>query len=641
MTHAANRPVRRVERDLQAVGRLAQAVLDSEGADALLQEIAEAAKRLVAAKVAMVVTIGGDPEAITLRALAGVSGGPLEVGTTRPLAGTTIADLVRTGSVVVKRGVDEVSAAARPIMEAYQVGPVLGLPIASEGVTRGVLIVGKAIDAVPFRQPDIQLIATFAHQAASAIHLGELRRREAQLTAAAERDRIARDLHDGVVQSLYGLGIGLRTSIARSPEAALLPIVEDAIGGLDDAIGAIRAYIAQLEVKAPHSKNVPTPAPEPPTAANEDPMPRDVIGALGSLAEASVADTSVADVLAQLVSGVLERSDAAYCVLGTLTEDGSFLVIRAVAGAPVPGRHVGAVVPLAETLAAEAIRRGRPVVVSIPEQSSPEMRARIERLRMGPVVSVPMTVRGSVFGGLAVGRRPGSQPFARGEVSMIEAHAVHAAIALEFDRVRGELRRGVLIEERRRVGAELHERVIQTLFSSGLTLQSLEGATRDAPTQATLRSAVDSIDGAILDLRRYVFDLRPPTGAVRQLDHALHALAADLAANTTLDVSVDIDPAVSGMVAGSDAEILQIAREAASNVVRHANARHCLVRLVQENGKVVLEIKDDGRGISVSSINSGHGLRNMRTRAAALGAVLVTRRNPPRGTVVRLTVPSR
>jgi len=95
------------------------------------------------------------------------------------------------------------------------------------------------------------------------------------------------------------------------------------------------------------------------------------------------------------------------------------------------------------------------------------------------------------------------------------------------------------------------------------------------------------------------------------------------------------------MVAGSDAEILQIAREAASNVVRHANARHCLVKLVKENGKLVLEVADDGRGMPVSSMSAGHGLRNMRARASALGALLVIRRNRPRGTVVQLTVPSR
>jgi len=222
---------------------------------------------------------------------------------------------------------------------------------------------------------------------------------------------------------------------------------------------------------------------------------------------------------------------------------------------------------------------------------------------------------------------------------MIEAHAVQAAIAFEFDRVREELRRAVVIKERRRVGTDLHGRVIQMLFSVGLTLQSLEGTTRDAAMQATLRSAVDSIDRAIRDLRRYVFDLGPSLAVDRRLDDELRALATDLVADTALELTVDIDPAVAGMVADAAGDILQVAREAVSNVVQHAEARQCVVSLLPKNGHVVLEVADDGRGVGDISGGAGHGLRNMRTRAAARGARVHIDANRPRGTVVRMTVP--
>jgi len=641
VTESQKRPARRVERDLQAVGAVAQAVLDSDNSDALLSEIAHAARTLVAAKVAMVITIAGEPEVVTIRALVGVSGGPLAVGSAAPLAGTAIADLVRIGSIMVRRGAHEAPAASRSIMDAYQVGPVVGVPLSSDRVTRGALFVGKATGAAPFRQADIQLIATFAHQAASAIHLSELRAAEATLTVGAEHDRIARDLHDGVVQSLYGLGMSLRASITRSAEPAVVPIVHDALDRLDEAIAAVRKYIAQLELTSASSQAsaAARSSLEPPTPPNDDRLPRDVIGALGSLAEASLAGRSLASVLGQIVTGVVGRTGAAFCVLGTVTEDGRELEIRAVAGPAVPGRNVGDLVPLDETLAAVAIRRGRPIVVTSPEQAGPGMREPMRRMGMGPVVAVPMSVRGRAFGGLAVGRQPGSRRFSRHEVNMIEAHAVQAAIALEFDRVREELRRGVVIEERRRVGTDLHDRVIQMLFGIGLTLQSLEGTTRDGPTQATLRTAVDSIDRAIRDLRRYVFDSGPSLAVDRRLDDELRALVADLVAATTLDLTVDIDPAVSGMVADSAGDILQIASEGVSNVVRHANANHCLVRLLLRNGEAVLQIADDGSGVSSISTSRGHGLRNMRTRAAALGGRLDIRGNHPRGTVVELAVP--
>jgi signal transduction histidine kinase len=115
-------------------------------------------------------------------------------------------------------------------------------------------------------------------------------------------------------------------------------------------------------------------------------------------------------------------------------------------------------------------------------------------------------------------------------------------------------------------------------------------------------------------------------------------MVADVAAPTNLRLTVDIDASVSGMVDGCAVEILQIAREALSNVVRHAQASQCLLRLHSKNGCVVLEVADDGVGIP-TSFDLGHGLRNIRTRAAASGARVEVRPNHPKGTIVQLTVP--
>jgi len=93
------------------------------------------------------------------------------------------------------------------------------------------------------------------------------------------------------------------------------------------------------------------------------------------------------------------------------------------------------------------------------------------------------------------------------------------------------------------------------------------------------------------------------------------------------------------MVADRAGQILHVAREAVSNVVQHADARHCVVSLLPKNGHVVLEVADDGRGVGDMSTGGGHGLRNMRTRAEALGARVNIDANRPRGTVVRMTVP--
>jgi signal transduction histidine kinase len=639
VTDTQARPARRVERDLQAVGGLAQAVLDGGDSDALLLEIARAAQRLVAAKAAMVVTIGGEPEVVTVRAVVGVSGGPLPVGSTRPLAGTPVADLVRRRSIVVRNRARDAPDAIRELMEAYEIGPVVAVPLATQSVARGVLIVGKATGATPFRQAEVDLAATFAHQAASAIHMSELRAAEAALTVDTERERIARDLHDGVVQTLYGLGMSLRASVALSQDAALALGVNDAVARLDDTIVAVREYIAKLEQSAvppPTSVEV-VAAPVFPIERRRESQPGDVIAALGDLAEASLAGRSLASVLAQLVVGVVERSAATFGGVATVNE-GGVLETRATAGVTLPKRQEGDTGQFVQTLAGAASRRGRRVVVASPERVSARFRETLLSVDAGPVVAIPMSVRGRAFGGLVLGRVAGSPPFSRAEVTLIEAHAVQAAIALEFERVREELRRGVVVEERRRVGIDLDDRVIHSLFGIGLTLKSIERSARDAYTRATIRSAIDSIDRAIRDLRRYVLNVRP--GAIdRLLDDELRALASDLVANTPIELTIDIDPAVSVTVVEAAGDIILVAREAISNVVQHAEARHCAVTLTYADGNVLLEVADDGIGLPDVSSTVGHGLRNLRSRARALGARVDIETNRPIGTVVRLTIP--
>jgi signal transduction histidine kinase len=640
LTETQRRATRRVDRDLHAVGLLAQAILDGEDSESLLTEVARAAQDLVDAKVTMVVTVDDDTNIGTVRALVGLSGGPVSVGDSAPLEGTPISAVLRTGTPAIWAGPQDVSPDDRAIMDAYGVGPVVAVPLASEGRVRGVLFVGKAAGAPRFRQPEIDLIATFGKQASSALHSAELRAFEASQALRGERDRIARDLHDGVVQSLFGLGMSLRATIDRSETPDQARIITDALTALDDAIVSIRDYIALLqEGAATRSKPPAIRTPAPPAIRSQRRPPRDAISALGGLAEATLAGRGLPSVLAQVVQTVLEQSRAHFTVLGTLVRDGQALEIRAVAGRDIAGRRVGNVIPLGQTLAAEAIRQGRPVVIATPDQADRALKLTLGRLGMGPVVSVPMSVRGRPFGGLAVGRSAGSQPFSRIDVNVIEASAVQAAIALEFDRVRTELERNVLSDERRRVGSDLHERVIQTLFRAGLNLQSVVANIQDASVRMTVRSAVDAIDRAIRDLRRYVFDLGPTNSVDRSLELELRSMASDLVAGAPITLTVDVEPNILARVAPWHGDLLQIAREATANVVQHAHATQCIVRLVSNDGNAVLEVFDDGTGFSGGVGARGHGVANMRARAAAVGGRVQIRRNRPRGTVVKVSVP--
>src|SRR5205807_122528 len=129
-----------------------------------------------------------------------------------------------------------------------------------------------------------------------------------------------------------------------------------------------------------------------------------------------------------------------------------------------------------------------------------------------------------VFGAMSVAHAPGSPRFSAAHVALVEAFASQAAIALEFTRVRDELRRLAVVDERERIARELHDGAIQVLFGLGLELQALATRRELATIAARVDAAVGRIDGVMQDLRNYIAGLRP--GVFRNLDDEPTAAAA-------------------------------------------------------------------------------------------------------------------
>jgi signal transduction histidine kinase len=101
----------------------------------------------------------------------------------------------------------------------------------------------------------------------------------------------------------------------------------------------------------------------------------------------------------------------------------------------------------------------------------------------------------------------------------------------------------------------------------------------------------------------------------------------------------EIDPAAAAELAGKAGDLVQLAREALSNVGRHAAAATCRLSLYRTEDGAVLEVDDDGRGFDPARPGGGHGLRNLRERAAALGGRAEITSAPGEGTRVRVTIP--
>lgn len=198
-----------------------------------------------------------------------------------------------------------------------------------------------------------------------------------------------------------------------------------------------------------------------------------------------------------------------------------------------------------------------------------------------------------------------------------------------------------LLDERERIAKELHDGVIQGLYAVGMTLQATHARAEEADAVRTrLDGAIESIDAAIRDLRNYIFGLRPGILADRQLDAALRELGREFEERSGVVTVVDVDPAIGAKFASSSAQLIQIAREALSNVSRHAQASTCRVSLVPRNDRAVLEIDDDGHGFDPDKVRAGgQGLSNMRERVRAMGGELSVQSLPTQGTTVEVRLP--
>ena len=197
-----------------------------------------------------------------------------------------------------------------------------------------------------------------------------------------------------------------------------------------------------------------------------------------------------------------------------------------------------------------------------------------------------------------------------------------------------------LAQERERISRELHDGTIQSLFAVGIELKAAQAQSGDVRMKPAVDNAVDELDRVILDLRQYIFGLRSVILSDKQLDQALGQLVRDLGARGQVRTEANIDRSVATALAPHANDVVQLTREALSNVGRHASARTCHVNLRRVDSTAELEVADDGRGFDVASQDGkGHGLPNIRERAVALGGEAQIQSVPGSGTLVRIRIP--
>jgi two-component system sensor histidine kinase UhpB len=191
--------------------------------------------------------------------------------------------------------------------------------------------------------------------------------------------------------------------------------------------------------------------------------------------------------------------------------------------------------------------------------------------------------------------------------------------------------------ERRRIARELHDEVGQTLTAVMLQVEGLAGVIPEE-----LREQLDELRetarSGTEDVRRIARQLRPEALEDLGLQSALAALATAFAEQAHARVDRYLEQTLP-LSQEDELVIYRVAQEALTNVARHADATRVALRLEQENGRIVLTVRDNGRGLPSGALTSSYGFRGMRERAMLIGAQLVIDEPPGGGTQIQLSIP--
>ncbi len=190
--------------------------------------------------------------------------------------------------------------------------------------------------------------------------------------------------------------------------------------------------------------------------------------------------------------------------------------------------------------------------------------------------------------------------------------------------------------ERLRIARELHDEVGQML--TAIALRAERAAAEPADQRGALIEISQTALGSLDDVRRIARELRPEVLDDLGLVNAVVALCGRVDRQPGVRVRRELDWSLPKLSAEAELVIYRVAQEALTNVLRHAQATEVVVMLRQENGAVVLEVADNGRGLPADAVE--RGMRGMRERASVIDAHLDVRARPQGGTCLLLSVPA-
>jgi two-component system, NarL family, sensor histidine kinase DevS len=339
--------------------------------------------------------------------------------------------------------------------------------------------------------------------------------------------------------------------------------------------------------------------------------------AIAEVTRQLLSGTAPAEVLELVTQQVLEMSGADLVALAVPAADREQLVNLHAAGEG-SANALGLVLAIEKSLSGQVLASGEPVTLD-DFASDPRVNpAAREHMPLGPAILLPLGAPGNVRGVLTVGRDHGAQPLSSQAVDMVTTFAAQAGIALELAEHRQDSERLAVLQDRDRIGRDLHDLVIQRLYATGMSLQGAVPLIVRPEVADRISGAVDALDETIREIRSAIFSLQTSSetkqpGLRGRILDVVEEMAVPLGFAPSLRL---VGPLDEPMPDGFADQLLSALREGLSNAARHSGASRVEVT-VERGPDLSLRMRDNGKGIGKTTRRSG--LANLAGRASRLG----------------------
>lgn len=368
------------------------------------------------------------------------------------------------------------------------------------------------------------------------------------------------------------------------------------------------------------------------------------LGLLNKMAAAVTRSHEVDDIVYQALSRVLDYLEVESGEIFLADESGQVFQLALHLGDSDEPLWTRDSFSLGEGPIGQVAQSGQPLVSIDPQSEVGYFRHEVVESGLCCVACIPMATRSGVLGVLCVAAKE-PQNFDERVLDLLLSIGTWAGLSFENVRLQRQARRLAVLEERERIGMDLHDGIIQSIYAVGLALDYARSTVNEEPSAARgkIDQAIENLDNTIRDIRSYILDLRPRQFRGEDLMQGLEQLVEEFNANSRSQaILVGPRNELMGMPTANATALFHICQEALANSAKHAQAGLVGVRLMTSGDRVMLEITDDGKGFDLRkmSVTLGHGLSNMHLRANKVGGDVEITSEPGNGTTVLAWVPS-